>query len=131
MKAKILFAAIFIGMLLSACSPRIVEHIRTEIEYRDRYIRDSLYFRDSVFMKEYIKGDTVFQDREVYKYVYKDRLKTDTLLREVHDTTTVEVQVEKPLSAPQRLKIGAFWWLLGAVVLLLLWTFRKTIFKIV
>ena len=45
-------------------------------------------------------------------------------------TKTETVEVEKPLSWWQRLKIGAFWWLLGAVALLLLWTFRKTIFKI-
>lgn len=57
----------------------------------------------------------------------------------VHDTLIVQkeaeiraetVEVEKPLTFWQRLKIGAFWWLLGSTVLLLLWTFRKTIFKI-
>ena len=38
------------------------------------------------------------------------------------------IKVDKPLSWWQSLKIGAFWWLLGAVVLLLIWTFRKLIF---
>lgn len=41
-----------------------------------------------------------------------------------------EVKVEKPLSWWQKLRIGAFWWLLGAVALLLLWTFRKFLFKL-
>ena len=40
------------------------------------------------------------------------------------------VEVEKPLSWWQRFKIGGFWYLCGAVLLLLLWTFRKLIFKI-
>ena len=38
-----------------------------------------------------------------------------------------EVMVEKPLSWWQKFRIGAFWWLLWAVVALLLWTFRKLI----
>ncbi len=42
---------------------------------------------------------------------------------------TKTVEVDKPLSWWQKFRIGAFWWLLGAVVLLLLWTFRKLIFQ--
>lgn len=38
--------------------------------------------------------------------------------------------VEKPLSWWQKLRIGAFLWLLGTVALLLLWTFRKFLFKL-
>lgn len=49
---------------------------------------------------------------------------TDTLYKE-SQTVEKEVQVEKPLSWMQKLKLGAFWWLLGAVAALLLWTFRK------
>lgn len=44
------------------------------------------------------------------------------------ETITKEVKVEKELTWWQKFRIGAFWWLLGAVVLLLLWTFRKLIF---
>ena len=45
-------------------------------------------------------------------------------------TITNYVEVEKPLSWWKSFKIGAFWWLIGAVALLLVWTFRKWIFKI-
>ena len=38
---------------------------------------------------------------------------------------------DKPLRWWQRFRLGAFWYLLGAVVLLLLWTFRKVIFRFV
>jgi hypothetical protein len=41
---------------------------------------------------------------------------------------TKEVEVEKPLSWWQNFRIRAFWWLLGAVAALLLWTFRKLLF---
>ena len=41
------------------------------------------------------------------------------------------VEVEKPLSKIRSLKIGAFWWLLGAVLALGGWTFRKPILKLI
>ena len=117
-------------LLLGSCSPRIIEHTKTEYVYRDRIVRDSLYLHDSIYVKEYIKGDTVFTQKFVYKYIYKDKYRTDTLLREVHDTTQIPVQIEKPLSWAQKTKLGAFWWLLGAVAALLVWTFRKTLLKL-
>ena len=117
-------------LLLGSGSPRIIEHTKTEYVYRDRIVRDSLYLHDSIYVKEYIKGDTVFTQKFVYKYIYKDKYRTDTLLREVHDTTQIPVQIEKPLSWAQKTKLGAFWWLLGAVVALLAWTFRKTLLKL-
>ena len=40
------------------------------------------------------------------------------------------VSVEKPLTRRQRLRLGAFWWLVGGLLALLLWTFRKQIFRI-
>lgn len=47
------------------------------------------------------------------------------------EIVTREVEVEKPLSAWQRLKIGAFWWLFAGFAVSLAWIFRKPITKIV
>lgn len=41
------------------------------------------------------------------------------------------VEVEKPLSWWQKFRIRGFWYLLGAVVVLLGWTFRKPLLKII
>lgn len=38
---------------------------------------------------------------------------------------------EKPLSKWKSFKLAAFWWLIGAVTLLLLWTFRKPIMNLI
>lgn len=122
--------AILVIVCVTSCSPRIVEHVRTQIEYRDRVQRDSIYFRDSVFVSEKVTGDTVYIDRFKYKYIYRDKYKTDTLLREVHDTTAVQVPVEKPLSAWKSAKLGAFWWLVAALVTALVYIFRKPILKL-
>lgn len=118
---------------MSACSPRIVETVRTEYVYKDRIERDTTIVHDSVHVREFIKGDTVwvteYRDRNVYRYKYI----RDTLA--VHDTTSVEttreVEVEKPLSAGQRAKIGLFPWLVLAVLGLGLWTFRKPIMALI
>ena len=73
------------------------------------------------------KGDTVFVDRFRDRYVFRDRWR-DSVRVQV-DSFAVErvkeVQVEKPLSWGKRAKIGAFWWLVLAVVGLGAWTFRK------
>lgn len=116
--------------LLASCSPRIIEHVVVQHDTTRVVTVDSVYKyqHDSVFVME--KGDTV------YKYVehvyYRDRVKIDTVLRVQIDSVAVEtikeVPVEQPLSWWKSFEIGAFWWLLGAVVLLLLWTFRKLIF---
>ena len=53
---------------------------------------------------------------------------TDTLIIE---KTTEPQYIEKSLTWWQRFRQGAFWWLVGGIALLLLWTFRKSIFKIV
>ena len=47
--------------------------------------------------------------------------------QETASTHTEYVEVEKPLSWWQSFKIGAFWWLCGAIALCLLWIFRKPI----
>ena len=124
--------AIVAVLLLAGCSPRIVEHIRYQRDttYIDKVQIDSIYKRDSLYIKE--KGDTV--------YIYKERIKEK--YRFVHDTVRLvrvdsvaverikEVKVEKPLSWWQKSKMAAFPWLLGAVVLLALWTCRKWLVRL-
>lgn len=116
--------------VLAGCSPRIVEHVRTEYVTVERV--DTTIVRDSVYVREQIKGDTVRLTEYRDRYVYKYRAVHDTL--QVHDTTTVErvitQKVEKPLTVVQRAKIGAFWWLLGGLALALLWIFRRPILKL-
>lgn len=80
----------------------------TEYVYRDRV--DSVSVHDSVYIKEYQKGDTI----KVVEYRYRDRFRyiysTDTLLQ--RDTVSVvhtEV-VERTTNRMNSLQ-GAFFWL--------------------
>ena len=120
----------FVSGFLPGCSPKIVEKVRTEYVYNTVHHHDTTIRRDSVYLREYVKGDTVFVEKYKDRYVYRDRWRDSIQLREVHDTTSVEVKVEKPLTWAQKAKIGAFPWLLGAVVLALLWIFRKPLLKL-
>lgn len=126
----LVMTAVLLWALLSAAGCSTIRYIDREVVVHDTtkvIVRDSLHFydRDSVFVKE--KGDTVYIYKE--KVRYRDRWHTDTLVRVRVDSVAVYqdkiVEVEKPLSAWQRLKIGGFWYLCGAVLVLLAWSTRK------
>ena len=101
----------------------MVQHDTTTVHHRD-----TTYRRDSIYIREWMKGDTVYVDRFRDRYVFRDRWRDSVSVREVHDTTAVEVKVEKNLSWAQKAKIGAFPWLVLAVIGAALWIFRKWIF---
>ena len=117
--------------LACSCSPKVIEHVRTEYVYRDRVQHDTTFVHDSTYIKEYIKGDTVriVEFREKYKYLYKYINKTDTVA--IHDTLSVEkvkeVKVEKKLSWWQRFRLVVF----PIMLLGLLWAYRKQIIAFV
>ena len=105
----------------------VLQHDTTTVHHRD-----SIYQRDSIYIREWTKGDTVYIDRWRDRLVWRDRwrdsvsVKTDTVAVE----RIKEVKVEKPLSWWKRVKIALFPWLLIAAAGLLVWTFRKFIFKL-
>ena len=122
--------ALFVLLLVSCagCSPKIVERIVVQHDTTTVHHRDTTYHRDSIYIREWMKGDTVYVDRFRDRYVFRDRSRDSVSVREVHDTTAVEVKVEKPLSWSQKAKIGAFPWLLLTLIGAVLWIFRKYLF---
>ena len=127
--ALVALLGVVLMLLFSGCSPRIVERVdfRHDTTYVSRVDSLVMYEKDSVFVRE--KGDTVFQ--YVERIRYRDRWRVDTLLKIRVDYVAVdrvkEVQVEQPLSAWKRAKMGAFWWLLLALAASLAWIFRSPI----
>ena len=112
---------------LPSCSPEIVERWHTQYVYQDVHHRDTLVTKDSVYIREYVKGDTVYIEKYKDRFVYRDRWRDSIIVK--RDSVAVEtlkkVKVEKPLSWSQRARIGAFPWLLLVSVGLGVWTFRK------
>ena len=97
MKALIyLTISIMCSIWLCSCRTKYVpvESVKTEVEYRDRWRRDSIHVRDSIIVQD--KGDTIFVDR--WHTEYKDRKQTDTLFIERTDSIQVPYPVERDLS---------------------------------
>lgn len=66
-----------IALLLVSCKGQTVyvpvESVRTE--YANRLEHDSIHRYDSIFVRE--KGDTIWLEK--YRYLYRERFRTDTL----------------------------------------------------
>ena len=128
--SKLLTWAATVGLCLFAlpsCSPKIVEKWNTQYVYRDVHHRDTVITKDSVYIREWMKGDTVFVEKCKDRFVYRDRWRDSIIVKRdsVAVETLKEVKVEKPLSWSQRARIGAFPWLLLITGVLGVWTFRK------
>lgn len=99
-----------LAFCLVACTRTLyvpVESIRTE--YRDLYLRDSLYIHDSVYV--YVNGDTVKE--YLYRYIYRDRFLHDTTF--VSDTIREPYPIEKQLSKWQQTKMDMGGWAIGVL----------------
>lgn len=94
-----------------------METVRTDSIYVDRYQRDSIYQRDSVFVNRWIAGDTVYQDKVVWKYVYRDKIKYDTVAILRSDTLRVPYPVESRLSTWKKIRLKVGGWAIGCMVI--------------
>jgi len=122
---------LFLLPILSAgCSPKIIERVVYQRDTTVVHHRDTTFRRDSVYIREWMKGDTVYIEKYKDRFVYRDRWRDS--IRVVRDSVAVEtikeVKVEKPLSWSQKAKIGAFPWILLALIGAVLWIFRKYLF---
>lgn len=108
-----------------------MEHlvVQRDTTYVSTHTRDSIYLHDSVYVKEFVKGDTV--KIVEYRERWRDRIK------EVHDTSyiskidsvqvAVPVEVEKKLSPVKKFKLWAFF----PLILVALVGWRKEIYKLI
>ena len=85
-----------------------VETVRTDSVYVDRFARDSVYLHDSVYVNRWVAGDTVFVDKVVTKYKYKDRWRYDTMAVVRTDSVRVPYPVEKELSWWEETRMHSF-----------------------
>lgn len=132
--------------LIAACSPRVITETKTVIEYRDRVVTDTAVVEIPIEIEKIITKDTVshlentyaksdavvskgflshsLESKPQYIKVPVEVHVTDTLWKESEIKTEV-VEVEKKLSWWKKFRLDAFWPLIGAVILLILWTLRK------
>lgn len=123
---KILHFIAIILLTSAICSCRSVryvpvETVRSDTLYVNRLHRDSVFVKDSVFVRE--KGDTV----EVFRTLFVDRWRdrTDTVRAVRSDTVRVPYPVEKELSRWEKAKLDiggiAIGTAIAAVLAIVVW----------
>lgn len=120
------FVVCMVLTLLSGCTTTRyvpVPSVNFDSVYVDRWLRDSVYLRDSVFVNLHSKGDTVFVDKVVTKYKYKDRLRYDTVSVVRVDSVQVPYPVGKDLGWWEKTRLYSFPVLLALVAVLTLVVF--------
>lgn len=120
-RLKGLFLVLLACLVLCGCKTVRyvpVETVRTDSVYVDRWQRDSVYVRDSVWVNRWTAGDTVYQDKVVYKWRYRDRRLWDTLRILRYDTVETPVPVERELGWLEQTRLKLFWPMVAAVVVL-------------
>lgn len=79
-----------------------VESVRYDSVMIEKLMRDSVFVRDSVYLKE--KGDTIYKYKDRFVYVYKNRV--DTFFAEKIREIEVPVPVERKLTWWERVKLN-------------------------
>lgn len=97
-----LMVCLFICLLCAGCSPRVVETVvvRTDTLIQTKVKNDSVVMRDSVYVHEWMAGDTVFVEKVKWKTKWENHLAHDTLYISKRDTVRVKDVVVKEVAKP-------------------------------
>jgi hypothetical protein len=93
----------------------------------EKLMRDSVFVRDSVYLKE--TGDTIYKYKDRFVYVYKNRV--DTFYAERVREIEIPVPVERKLTWWESVKLKYAEWMIGVVfVLVIIYAVRKWVLKL-
>ena len=120
-----LFIALLLCMLFGSCTKTeyvTVEKVKHDTTYVSKLQRDSIWLHDSIYVKEWMKGDTVYRDVDRWHTKYIEKQVHDTVYQATHDTIPqpypVIKEVEKKLTKTQK---GLMW--IGGLSLMALFVF--------
>ena len=125
-----LLACAVLTLLFGCRSVRYVPvpSVSVDSVYVDRWQRDSVYVRDSVWVNRWTQGDTVYVDKVMTKYKYKDRWRYDTVAVVRADSVQVPYPVEKDLGWWEKTRLYSFPVLVAMVAVLafiVVWLVKK------
>jgi hypothetical protein len=93
----------------------------------EKLMRDSVFVRDSVYLKE--TGDTIYKYKDRFVYVYKNRV--DTFYAERVREIEIPVPVERKLTWWESVKLKYAEWMIGVIfVLFIIYAVRKWVLKL-
>ena len=99
---------LLIALICGGCSTTKyvpVETIKRDTVYQSKIEHDSVYLHDSVYVKEWQNGDTIYRDRDRWHTKYVEKEVHDTLYQSKTDSIAVPYPVEKELTWWERKKI--------------------------
>ena len=130
-RVRVLILGLLSVVLLVGCTTTRyvpVPSVSVDSVYVDRWLRDSVYLHDSVFVNTWTQGDTVFVDKVITKYKYKDRWRYDTVAVVRTDSVQVPYPVEKDLGWWEKTRLYSFPVLVAMVAVLafiVVWLVKK------
>ena len=97
-----IISACVIALIFCGCKTKVVtvEKVRTDTMYFTKLQRDSIHIHDSIFVNQWQKGDTVYQVRDRWHAMWRDRLLHDTIYMSIVDSVPVPYPVEKIVEKP-------------------------------
>ena len=130
-RVRVLILGLLSVVLLVGCTTTRyvpVPSVSVDSVYVDRWLRDSVYLKDSVFVNQWTQGDTVYRDKVVTKYQYKDRWRYDTMAIVRVDSVQVPYPVEKDLGWWEKTRLYSFPVLVAMIAVLafiVVWLVKK------
>lgn len=123
-------------LVMTSCTtpkPIVLERVinKTDTLYKTNYKADTFRLHDSVYVEHYIRGDTVYSQKSVWRWRDRISVKSDTIYKAMlqTDTTHLPIPVERKLSTWERTQMHVGRLTIGAVVLivlsLLLWLIHR------
>ena len=105
----VMFIAFAIITIFTGCSPKIIERelVKTDTCYIQKERRDSIYLKDSVYVKAWVPGDPGRIETRRGRDRWRERIIRDTSYVAVRDTITITTprEVAKPMSSWQSFQI--------------------------
>lgn len=72
-----------------------VPEVHTDTLYISKTKHDSIYVKDSIYVHEWVKGDTVYIEQLRWQTKWRERLRTDTIRESRVDSVAVPYPVER------------------------------------
>ena len=126
MNEKRIIAVIIMVLMMVSCKTKYIETERVRDVYHHTVdtLRDSIYH--DVYVNQYIKGDTVFNEKVVNIYKEHTKTKTDT----IHEVDTIPKVVKVPEKVTVTKEVTDWRWVAIAVVswilfIIYLWVRKK------
>ena len=130
-RVRVLILGLLSVVLLVGCTTTRyvpVPSVSVDSVYVDRWLRDSVYLHDSVFVNRWTQGDTVYVDKVMTRYKYKDRWRYDTISVLRTDSVQAPYPVAKDLSWWEKTRMHSFPILVAIVAVLafvIVWLVKK------